>query len=90
MEGVKLTVNKGLSNHFQVSLPGALTPLGHPNHPPAPTHATPSLPPKGLGSLAPEKTQRHSARLTAHWVPVEVFRDPEPGDAPPPLTSRQE
>ena len=24
MEGVKLTVNKGLSNHFQVSLPGPI------------------------------------------------------------------
>ena len=36
MEGVKLTVNKGLSNHFQVSLPGPLFLQG--SFPPIPLH----------------------------------------------------
>lgn len=67
MEGVKLTVNKGLSNHFQVSLPGTLNP---PEVIPAiPLHLctyNPLLLPKGLG-LVLEKTQRHSARLTTQW-----------------------
>lgn len=65
MEGVKLTVNKGLSNHFQVSLPGALT-LQRSSQPSPCTY--PYNPLKGLGSLAPEKTPRHNASLTAHWV----------------------
>ncbi|XP_046539804.1 mitochondrial import receptor subunit TOM40 homolog [Equus quagga] len=44
MEGVKLTVNKGLSNHFQVSLAGALALQSHASHPPESARTAPPPP----------------------------------------------